>query len=41
MVGQKIDGIEVSNAVKDILKNAVEKLNSENIVPCLGDCISW
>ena len=36
MVGQKIDGIEVSNAVKDILKNAVEKLNSENIVPCLA-----
>ena len=36
MVGQKIDGIKVSNAVKDILKNAVEKLNSENIVPCLA-----
>jgi len=36
MVGQKIDGIEVSNAVKDILKSAVEKLNSENIVPCLA-----
>jgi len=36
MVGQKIDGIEVSNAVKDILKNAVEKLNSENIMPCLA-----
>jgi len=36
MVGQKIDGIEVSNAVKDILKNAVEKLNSENTVPCLA-----
>ena len=36
MVGQKIDGIEVSNAVKDILKNAVEKLNSENVVPCLA-----
>jgi len=36
MVGQKIDGIEVSNAVKNILKNAVEKLNSENIVPCLA-----
>ena len=35
MVGQKIDGIEVSNAVKDILKSAVEKLNSENVVPCL------
>ena len=36
MVGQKIDGIEVSNAVKDILKNAVEKLKSENVVPCLA-----
>ena len=36
MVGQKIDGIEVSNAVKDILKNAVDKLNSENMVPCLA-----
>jgi methylenetetrahydrofolate dehydrogenase (NADP+)/methenyltetrahydrofolate cyclohydrolase len=36
MVGQKIDGIEVSNAVKDILKNAIEKLNSENIMPCLA-----
>jgi methylenetetrahydrofolate dehydrogenase (NADP+)/methenyltetrahydrofolate cyclohydrolase len=36
MTGQKIDGIEVSNAVKDILKNAVEKLNSENVVPCLA-----
>ena len=28
MVGQKIDGIEVSNAVKDILKNAVKKLTT-------------
>jgi len=36
MVGQKIDGIEVSNAVKSILKNAVEKLHSENVVPCLA-----
>ena len=36
MVGQKIDGIEVSNAVKDILKNAVEKLSSENMIPCLA-----
>ena len=36
MTGQKIDGIEVSDAVKDILKNAVEKLNSENVVPCLA-----
>ena len=36
MVGQKIDGIEVSNAVKEILKGAVEKLNSEGMVPCLA-----
>ena len=36
MVGQKIDGIEVSNAVKEILKNAVEKLNSEDVIPCLA-----
>ena len=36
MTGQKIDGIEVSNAVKDILKNAVEKLSSENVIPCLA-----
>ena len=36
MVGQKIDGIEVSNAVKEILKNAVEKLKSEGVEPCLA-----
>ena len=36
MAGQKIDGIEVSNAVKEILKSAVEKLNSEDVVPCLA-----
>jgi len=36
MTGQKIDGIEVSNAVKEILKSAVEKLNSEDVVPCLA-----
>jgi len=36
MTGQKIDGIEVSNAVKEILKNAVEKLNSEDVTPCLA-----
>ena len=36
MTGQKIDGIEVSNAVKDILKSAVEKLNLEDVVPCLA-----
>ena len=36
MVGQKIDGIEVSNAVKKILKSAVEKLNSEGVTPGLA-----
>ena len=36
MTGQKIDGVEVSNAVKEILKNAVEKLNSEDVIPCLA-----
>jgi len=36
MTGQKIDGIEVSNAVKEILKIAVEKLNSEDVIPCLA-----
>ena len=36
MTGQKIDGIEVSNAVKEILKSAVEKLNSEDVIPCLA-----
>ena len=36
MTGQKIDGIEVSNAVKAILNSAVEKLNSEDVVPCLA-----
>ena len=36
MRGQKIDGIEVSNAVKEILKSAVEKLNSEDVMPCLA-----
>jgi methylenetetrahydrofolate dehydrogenase (NADP+)/methenyltetrahydrofolate cyclohydrolase len=36
MQGQKIDGIEVSDAVKEILKSAVEKLNSEDVMPCLA-----
>jgi len=36
MAGQKIDGIEVSNAVKEIFKSAVEKLNSEDVIPCLA-----
>ena len=35
MVGQKIDGIEVSNSVKEILKTAVENLKSNGIEPCL------
>jgi methylenetetrahydrofolate dehydrogenase (NADP+)/methenyltetrahydrofolate cyclohydrolase len=36
MAGQKIDGIEVSNTVKQILKSSVEKLNSEGVLPCLA-----
>ena len=36
MVGQKIDGIEVSNEVKEILKRAVQKLKSEGLQPCLA-----
>jgi methylenetetrahydrofolate dehydrogenase (NADP+)/methenyltetrahydrofolate cyclohydrolase len=36
MQGQKIDGIKVSDAVKEILKSAVEKLNSEDVMPCLA-----
>ena len=36
MAGQKIDGIEVSNSVKQILKSSVEKLNSEGVLPCLA-----
>ena len=36
MAGLKIDGIEVSKAVKDILNSAVEKLNLEDVVPCLA-----
>jgi len=36
MVGQKIDGIEVSNAVKEILKSAVEELDSDGVLPCLA-----
>ena len=35
-MGQKIDGIEVSNVVKEILKKAVEKLKSEGVEPCLA-----
>ena len=36
MVGQRIDGIEVSDSVKEILKSAVEKLKSEDVIPCLA-----
>jgi len=36
MAGQKIDGIEVSNSVKEILKRAVENLKSNDIEPCLA-----
>ena len=36
MAGQKIDGIEVSNSVKEILKRAVENLKSNGIEPCLA-----
>ena len=36
MVGQKIDGIEVSNSVKEILKRAVENLKSNGSEPCLA-----
>ena len=36
MAGQKIDGIEVSNSVKEILKMAVENLKSNGIEPCLA-----
>ena len=36
MAGQKIDGIEVSNSVKEILKTAVENLKSNGIEPCLA-----
>ena len=31
-----MDGIKVSNAVKEILKSAIEKLKSEGVVPCLA-----
>ena len=36
MTGQKIDGIEVANAVKDRVRKAVQELKSENIIPCLA-----
>ena len=36
MTGQRIDGIKVSNAVKEILSRAVTQLKSEGLVPCLA-----
>ena len=36
MAGQKIDWIEVSKEVKEILKRAVQKLKSEGLQPCLA-----
>ena len=36
MTGQRIDGIEVSNAVKEILSRAVTHLKSEGLAPCLA-----
>ena len=39
MTGQRIDGIEVSNAVKEILSRAVTHIKSEGLVPCLATVI--
>lgn len=36
MVGTKIDGIEVSKAVKERVKKAVEELKKQGIEPCLA-----
>jgi len=36
MTGQRIDGVEVSNTVKEILSRAVIQLKSEDLVPCLA-----
>ncbi|HJN20524.1 MAG TPA: tetrahydrofolate dehydrogenase/cyclohydrolase catalytic domain-containing protein, partial [Candidatus Nitrosopelagicus sp.] len=36
MTGQRIDGIEVSNAVKEILSRAVTHIKSEGLMPCLA-----
>ena len=36
MAGTKIDGIEVSKAVKERVKNAVEELKKQGIKPCLA-----
>lgn len=36
MTGQKIDGILVSNSIKEILKAAVNELKNDGILPCLA-----
>ena len=36
MTGQKIDGIQVANSVKDRVKAAVQELKKEKIEPCLA-----
>ena len=36
MVGQKIDGIEVANSIKSIVRVAAEALRSEGVWPCLA-----
>lgn len=36
MTGQRIDGITVSNAVKERVRKAVQELKSEGITPCLA-----
>ena len=36
MTGQKIDGITVSNTVKERVRKAVQELKSEGITPCLA-----
>jgi len=36
MTGTKIDGIEVSKAVKELVKKAVEELKKQGIEPCLA-----
>ena len=36
LTGQKIDGIQVANSVKERVKAAVEELKKEKIEPCLA-----
>jgi len=36
LTGQKIDGILVSNSIKEILKAAVNELKNDGILPCLA-----